>query len=323
MVTNPSLSPENTFVDPEGGSASITCGPTIDVSILWTLFGAISELETALGTASSDSSFLSQVAALRAKLPPLRQNQYGGIMEWINDYAETEPGMPHLSQLWGAYPGAHITPSNSSTFSWAISSLTRRLANGSGGWGWTRAWATCLAARFFDPSLVQDGVVLLASTYCTPDTMLSSNSPSAFQIDGSLGGPAAMSEALLQSHEFVAAGSTSSSLSAAHIGDSGKTSLIRLLPALPSQWTGNGAGGFVTGLRARGGWQVDVSWNGSGQLRSATLTSLIGTPAWVTLGSTVIGAGGGTAVKVNGGTGSTFVQISNPTAGTAYAVTLA
>jgi alpha-L-fucosidase 2 len=88
MVTNPSLSPENTFVNPEGGSASITCGPTIDNSILWTLFGAISELENALGTAGSDSSFLSTVANLRTKLPPLRKNQYGGLMEWINDYAE-------------------------------------------------------------------------------------------------------------------------------------------------------------------------------------------------------------------------------------------
>jgi alpha-L-fucosidase 2 len=227
--------------------------------------------------------------------------------------------MPHLSQLWGAYPGSQITSSNTSTFAWAISSLNRRLQNGSGGWGWTRAWATCLAARFFNPSLVHQGLVLLASTYRTPDTMLSSNSPSAFQIDGSLGGPAGMLEALLQSHEFV----SGSSLAAAQIGDSSKSTLIRLLPALPSQWTGNGAGGSVKGLRARGGWQVDISWDGSGSLKSATLTSLSQTPAWVTLGSTVIGAGGGTSIKVNGGSGSTFVQIASPSAGAVYTVTLA
>jgi alpha-L-fucosidase 2 len=81
-VTSPSLSPENTFQDPEGGSASITCGPTIDNSILWTLFGALSDLQGApLNATLSDRALISTAASLRSKPMPLKKNQYGGVQE--------------------------------------------------------------------------------------------------------------------------------------------------------------------------------------------------------------------------------------------------
>jgi alpha-L-fucosidase 2 len=136
-VTNPTTSPENTFVPPNGGSASVTCGSTIDNTLLWALFGIVLEAQDILNI--TDADFSSQITSLRGKLAPLRQNRYGGIMEWIEDYAETQPGIGHVSQLIGAYPLAQITSANQTAFNWAISSLTRRLNNGGGEAGWPRA----------------------------------------------------------------------------------------------------------------------------------------------------------------------------------------
>jgi alpha-L-fucosidase 2 len=87
MVTNPSLSPENTYYLPESNATqvAITAGPTIDNSILWEMFGFIGEIE---GLGLVNASLAQQVASMRAKLPPLRLNQYNGIAEWIQDYTE-------------------------------------------------------------------------------------------------------------------------------------------------------------------------------------------------------------------------------------------
>jgi alpha-L-fucosidase 2 len=241
-------------------------------------------------------------------------------MEWIEDYDEAEPGMSHMSQLLGAYPLADITPANQTTFNWAISSLNRRLSNGGGSIGWPRAWVMALAARFFQPDLVSQGVVYQLQKAYRPTSMMNVGAPAQFQIDANFGSAAGMAEALLQSHEWLTADSTTASLRGATYGDAGRVTLIRLLPALPKAWAANG-GGFARGLRARGGFQVDLTWNSAGSLQSANITSLNDSPAWVTLGSNLIG-GGGKAIKVSGGSSGPFVKISGGK-GSVVTITLA
>lgn len=100
MVTNPSLSPENTFLVPGGGSgqsAAVAAGPTIDNQLLWEVFGFIPEAQAALGI--KDEGFAKRVSDMRAKLPPLRLNQYGGVAEWMEDFEEVCT-LRVLSAVW-------------------------------------------------------------------------------------------------------------------------------------------------------------------------------------------------------------------------------
>lgn len=132
MVTNPSLSPENSYYLPGSNTSAvaITAGPTIDNSILHEIFGFIDEIQAELGSAHSaniDSALAQRVAHMRSKLPPLRLNQYGGIAEWIEDFVEAQPGISHMSNLWAAYPGPQITSANETTFNAAQVSLNHRL----------------------------------------------------------------------------------------------------------------------------------------------------------------------------------------------------
>jgi alpha-L-fucosidase 2 len=305
-VTNPTTSPENTFVSPDGNSASITCGSTIDNTLLWALFRIVLEVQDILNI--TDTEFSSQITLLQEKLAPLRPNRYGGIMEWIEDYDETQPGMGHVSQLIGAYPLAQITSANKTTFAWAISSLTRRLNNGGGEPGWPRAWAMALGARYFNASLVSSSVTVQLQEGSKSTSMMNIGSPAQFQIDANFGCSAGMAEALMQSHEWLSADSTISRMKAAYYNDGGRVTLIRLLPALPTAWASNG-GGYAKGLRARGGFQVDVAWDSDARLTAANLTSLNGNPAWVTLGSSQIGKSG-VSIKVNGSESGTFVKLA-------------
>lgn len=136
-------------------------------------------------------------------------------------------------------------------------------------------------------------------------TMLNMGGAAPFQIDGSLGAPAALAESLLQSHENVLP--TEEGLRAAYTGDAGKVPLIRLLPSLPTAWAASG-GGWVKGLRARGGFTVDLSWDSVGRLTTASLRSEGGNSAYVTLGQARV-ASLKTAVK------ATTIQVDNVTSG--------
>lgn len=316
-VTNPTTSPENTFAPANGSSASVTCGSTIDNTLLWTLFGIVLEVQDILNI--SDAAFSSEITTLRGQLAPLRQNRYGGIMEWIEDYAEADPGIGHVSQLIGAYPLAQITSANQTTFNWAISSLKRRLSNGGGEPGWPRAWAMALGARYFDSNLVSSSVTIQLQQGCRSTSMMNIGSPAQFQIDANFGSSAGMAEALLQSHEWLSADSTASNMKAAYYNESGRVTLIRLLPALPTTWASNG-GGYAKGLRARAGFLADIAWDSNGKLTTANLTSLNGNHAWVTLGSSQIGKIG-TSIVVNNSGSSTFVQLAGGK-GTQFTVTL-
>lgn len=339
-VTNPSLSPENAYYLPNSTiQEAITMGPTLDNSLIWELIGYVLEAMPILGEV--DTSFATQLTTLRSQLPPLRTSYFGGIQEWISDYRETEIGHRHFSPLFGLYPGSQITASNPTTFAAAKNTLIRRLSNGGGDTGWSRAWSIALAARTFLDYQVHDSLMTLLVNLTVPTSMLDTGPPAPFQIDGNFGGTAGIAEALVQSHELVAASSSpygygnasavanETQLSPAYWGYGGgeKITLVRLLPALPIQWARNG-GGFVTGLRARGGFEVDIAWDESGALVSANLTSLNGNSAWVTVGSLPLGMNAaatnvtGSAIRIDGGAAGRFVLL-NSREGEMYCVTTA
>lgn len=255
LVIVPSTSPENAYIHPKTKKAvRITRGSTYHTTITREVFNAVIKASKIL---DCDPEHRAELEKALTKLPPLAIGADGTIMEWVEDYKEKELTHRHVSHLLGLYPFSQITEKDQPLLEAARKTLDRR---GFGGdIGWSNAWKACFFARLKNAEKAHWYMDRLVCRNMFPNmfSLYPAGSKQLFQIDCNFGATAAVAEMLLQSHN----------------------GRIDLLPALPAEWSE----GSVTGLCARGGFEVDIRWS-AGKLTEAKIKSTHGGPCVVSYG---------------------------------------
>jgi alpha-L-fucosidase 2 len=267
LSTSPSLSPENGFVTDTGVKGTVSDNSAAEREIVWDLFTNTIAAEKVLGT---DADFRAKLEAAKAKLRPLEIGKAGQLEEWGHDWdLNGDIHHRHVSHLYGAFPGWEISPLHTPELANAVrKSLEMR---GDQSTGWSNAWKINLWAHLRDGDhafkilssqlqLVATGGTNYSNGGGTYSNMFDAHPP--FQIDGNFGSTSGIDEMLVQSSDrYEDAASPNED-----------RYYIDLLPAVPSVWRT----GSIHGLRARGGFAVDVDWK-DGRLVSAKVTSVAGT----------------------------------------------
>ncbi len=256
LVSGPSISPENTFITPSGGRASMCMGPSMDHQIIHDNLTSCIQAAALLET---DKDLGKKWQKTLERLTPPQIGSDGRIMEWSRDFNEAEPGHRHMSHLYGLHPGNQFTWQNNPQFMEASKKVIEyRLAHGGGHTGWSRAWMINFYARLKDAEAAYAGIQALLQKSTLPN-MWDNHPP--FQIDGNFGAAAGIVEMLLQSHA----------------GE------IELLPALPAAWPD----GAITGAMARGAFELDIAWK-KGALSRAKIYSVKGGKCKVRYGDKIV-----------------------------------